>query len=89
METQITETVVAMLPLGVLVVLAFIGSLHLVIPVIQNAVAAIVKLTPSKKDDEKFEEVIASKPYILFVKLVGYIFGLKLSEVVKKKKEEK
>lgn len=83
--TQILEVV----PLNVLIVLAFIGSLHLVIPAIQTAAKAIVLVTPSKKDDEVYEKVVASKAYVYFVRFVQYLSGLKLDETVKKKKAEK
>lgn len=73
----------AVLPVWSIAVLVFIGSLHLALPPIQMAVQAIVALTPSKKDDEIYQEVITSKYYEVFCVVVKWLSGLDL----KKKKK--
>lgn len=71
------------IPLWAIAALAFVGSLHLVLPPVQAAVKAIVLATPSKEDDRIYEEVTTSKYYEVFCVVVKWLSGLDL----KKKKK--
>lgn len=81
-------SIAGILPDWALAILIFIGTLHFAIPPIQAAVEAVIRLTPSKKDDEKYEEIIRSKGYLIAIKVIAYISGLKLKEKKKVKVEE-
>ena len=77
-----------LLPAVAVSVLAVIGSLHLVMPIAQSLAEAIVKITPSKKDDELYEKVTRSKVYLAVIKFVAWVSGLKLPETKKVSKKD-
>lgn len=74
------EQYVAVLPAWSIAALVFVGSLHLVLPPVQAAVKAIVLATPSKRDDEIYEEVATSKYYEVFCIVVKWLSGLNLKK---------
>ena len=76
----ILEQYAASLPSFVVVILVFIGSLHLILPPVQAALSVIILATPSQKDDEIYKEVTTSKAYGIFIIVIKWLSGLDLKK---------
>lgn len=79
----------AVLPDWFISILVIMGTLHAIIPLVMAAIQAIVVATPSKKDDEVYEQVASHKVFVYFKAVVKWVSGLDLDQIKKKKAEKK
>lgn len=75
-------------PTWLIAIFAIVGTFHVILVPFQTFVLAVVMATPSKKDDELYEQVTTHKYFAMFKAVIKWVSGIDLDKI-KKKKEEK